>query len=180
MKKLALCLLIPAFLLISENAQAQQARFPIVKGFGGIYEIANAEMPDTGQEYRIVVDLKALAEDKSTLNPGLNNLARMMNLHGLGGVPEQKLHVVAAIHGSATEAILTNGAYRKKNGVDNPNLDLIKALKEAGAELYVCGQSLLARGYAQEEVNPEIKIGLSMLTVVTDRMHKGYKLLVFE
>lgn len=180
MKNLSLWLLIPAFLLINQSAQAQQARFPIVRGFGGIYEIANAEMPDAEQEYRIVIDLKALAEDKSALNPGLNNLARMMNLHGLGGIAAENLKVVAAIHGSATEAILTNEAYRRRNGVDNPNLGLIKALKEAGAELYVCGQSLLARGYAQEEVNPEIKIGLSMLTVVTDRMHKGYKLLVFE
>lgn len=168
------------FITFSVPVLAQNAQFPIVDSFGGIYEISGAVEPDTEIHYKIVIDLKSLQANKDQHNQGLNNVARMMNLHGLGGVLRENLSVVVVAHGGATESILTNAGYRKKNGVDNPNIPLINALKEAGAEMVVCGQSLLSRGYDQVEVNPEVTIGLSMLTVVTEHMHKGYQLLVFD
>jgi len=173
---LALIFLVTSFTV----AHAQEAQYPIVKDFGGIYEIRGSVQPDSGIEYKIVIDLKTLQDDKNQINPGMNNIARMMNLHGLGGVSSDNIHVVVAVHGGATETILTNEGYRRKNGISNPNLELIDALEDAGAEIYVCGQSLLARGYDQAEVNPEVTIGLSMLTIVTEHMHKGYQLLVFD
>lgn len=180
LSKLTLALIFIFGAAILNNLKAQDAQYPIVRDFGGIYEIENSINPDTDLEYKIVVDLKTLQPDKNSINPGLNNVARMMNLHGLGGVRAENLNVVVVVHGSATETILNNKGYQRKNGVGNPNLKLIDALKDAGADFYVCGQSLLARGYPQEEVNAEVKTGLSMLTVVTTYMHDGYKLLVFD
>lgn len=175
------CLIALLFTLMTvHSAHSQQAKYPIVKDFGGIYEIPGSENPDSKITYKIVIDLKTNQPHKDQMNPGLNNVARMMNLHGLGGVSPENLLVSVAVHGGATEIILNNESYREKNGVDNPNLELIEALKKSGAELYVCGQSLLARGYEHGEVNDEITIGLSMLTVVTTHMHQGYKLLVFD
>jgi len=176
---ITLCPLI-ILLVTFSNSNAQEARFPIVPEFGGIYEIPGSVQPDPDLEYKIVIDLKTLQADKDAINLGMNNIARMMNLHGLGGVSEENLHVVVAVHGGATETILTNERYRLKNGTDNPNIELISALVEAGAEIYVCGQSLIARGYELNEVNSNVTIGLSMLTIVTERMHKGYQLLVFD
>lgn len=165
---------------LSGGLKAQKGVNPIIKNFGTIYEIENAVMPDASLEYKIVVDLKTLQKDKSEINAGLNNVARMMNLHGLGGVKPENLKVVLAIHGGATEIILDDEAYRKKNNTNNPNLELFKELKDAGVDLYVCGQSLIARNYKQSEVNPDIKIGLSMLTVVTTHMLNGYHQMVFN
>ncbi len=162
------------------TANAQKAANPIIENFGTIYEIENAVNPDSKIEYKIVIDLKTLQRDKESVNSGLNNVARMMNLHGLGGVEAENLKVAVAIHGGATDLIMSNEAYQKKYELDNPNLQLIDELKDAGVELYVCGQSLLARNYDQSEVNPQIKIGLSMLTVVTTYMHKGYHQMVFN
>ncbi len=178
MKKTLSLLTLLLFAVTSLNAQ--DARYPIVKEFGGIYEIPNAINPDAGLEYKIVIDLKTLQRDKESINRGLNNVARLMNLHGLGGVKPENLKVVVAVHGGATDVILTNEAYQKRYELDNPNIPLIKALEDAGAEIYVCGQSLLARQYGFEEVNPEVSIGLSMLTVVTTHQHQGYHLLVFD
>ena len=171
-------LLAIGFLLPGE-ATAQQAQFPIVKDFGGIYEVKDAVNPDPNIEYKIVIDLKAPQGNNENLNRGLQNVARMMNLHGLGGVKSENLNVVVVVHGGATVSILNNEGYQRKHGTYNPNLELMDALKEAGAEIYVCGQSLLSRGYKQEEVYAEVDIGLSMLTVVSTYMHKGYKQFVF-
>lgn len=167
-------------LVCTVNAFAQKGVNPIIKNYGTIYEIEGAINPDSEIEYKIVVDLKTLQRDKESINPGLNNVARMLNLHGLGGVKTENLNVAVAIHGGATDVILNNEAYQKKYELDNPNLKLIDELKEAGVELFVCGQSLLARNYEHEEVNSQIKIGLSMLTVVTTYMHKGYHQMVFN
>lgn len=153
----------------------------MVEQFGGIYEIPGSENPDPDIEYKLVIDLKTLQTDKNSINGGLNNVARMMNLHGLGGVQKENMSVIVVAHGEATEAILNHDGYERKNGISqNPNVELMNALKEAGAELFVCGQSLIGRGFPQSEVYQEVTIGLSMLTVVTEHMHKGYQLLVFD
>ena len=174
--------ILPLLLIILTSAltSAQDAQFPIIKGFGGIYEIEGGVLPDAESDYNIVIDLKTMQRDKESINPGLNNVARMMNLHGLGGVKPENLKVAVVIHGGTTEAILNNEAYQKRYEVDNPNLELIDTLKEAGVEIYVCGQSLLAREYALEEVNTQVTIGLSMLTVFTTYMNNGFVPLVFN
>lgn len=159
---------------------AQEAKHPIIKNFGGIYEIPDSIDPDEDRIYKIVVDLKTLQRDKSSVNPGLNNVARMINLHGLGGVDSDSLKVSVVIHGGATDVTLTDEAYRKRYEMDNPNIELLDELTEAGFEVYVCGQSLLARQYAYTEIDGNIRIGLSMLTVYTTHVLDGYVPLVFD
>lgn len=167
-------------LVLSTSLFAQEAQYPILKGYGGIYEIPNAVLPSADSEYKIVIDLKTLQKEKGSLNLGLNNVARMMNLHGLSGVKAESLKVAIAIHGGATDIIINNAAYKKRYGVDNPNIDLIATLKDAGVEVYVCGQSLIARKYDFNEVNTDVTFALSMLTVFTTYMQDGYLPLVFD
>jgi len=166
--------------VISISGLAQSPANPIIKDFGTINDIPGVSPTNTDIDYKIVIDLKASNDDFTAINKGLNNVARLMNLHGVAGIPREKLHVAVAVHYTATPIILSNKGYQKKYGVDNPNLVLIDQLREAGVELFVCGQSLVARNYAFKDVNPQVKIGLSMLTVVTEKMMKGYELLVFE
>ncbi|GAB5407904.1 MAG: hypothetical protein BalsKO_02690 [Balneolaceae bacterium] len=178
MKKASVLLLFTFF--FTATSFSQKAQFPIVKSFGGIYAIEDAINPDPNSKYKIVIDLKTLQRDKESLNPGLNNVARMMNLHGLGGVKPGSLDVSVVIHGGATDVVLDNDAYQQRYELDNPNLELIDVLKASGVEIYVCGQSLLSRNYARKSVNSEIEVSLSMLTVFTTHMHNGYVPLVFD
>ena len=165
---------------ISFATCAQTAANPIIKDYGTIYGLDNVTLPDKTQEYKIVIDLKPSNDDFDKVNKGLINVARALNLHAVGGVPKEQLHLAVAIHYTATPIVLNNAGYQKKYGVDNPNLELIKQLKAAGVEIYICGQSLVARKYPFENVNPDITIALSMLTVVTEHTMKGYSLLVFQ
>lgn len=178
MRYLIARLIIPV--LAISTALAQQPANPFIKDYGTIKQIDNVAPNDPTVDYKIVVDLKSSNDNFNSINKGLNNVARLLNLHGVAGVPLEKLHVAVAVHYTATPIILNNTGYQKKYGVDNPNLGLIRQLKEAGVELYVCGQSLVARDYAFEDVNPDVETALSMLTVVTEKTMQGYQLLVFE
>lgn len=172
---------ITLFLLaMAQFSLAQEAQSPMVPGFGAVYEIPGADkLPDPNLEYKVVIDMTAGAVDPAELNPALYRLARMLNLHALGGVPEENIQVVAVVHSKATPSVLSNEAYRKHFEVDNPSSELISALSKAGAEIYICGQSLLARGYADDTLHPDIKKSISAMTILTEYQLRGYVLLSF-
>ncbi|MCB0685962.1 MAG: DsrE family protein [Saprospiraceae bacterium] len=168
------------FVIFFQVSSAQQAQFPVIKDFGGIYEIPSATMvPDAKLDYHIIIDVFSGPESADQINPALNNVARMINLHALGGVPPAQIDVVLAIHGDATVAVLNDDAYRERFQMANPNLPLIEALSKAGVRLTVCGQSLLGRKIDVKEVTDQIEIALSMLTTVTTHQLKGYAFLRF-
>ena len=117
-------------LLLTHLTFAQSAQFPLVKGFGGIYEVPDAtERPDPTLEYKIMVDMSTGADDPKQISRWVDNVARLMNLHGLAGVPQENMHVKVVVHGGAIFTILNNEEYQKRCQVDNPNLPVYQALK---------------------------------------------------
>ena len=161
-------------------AFAQERVGPQVQDYGLIYDIPQAVQPDPSISFQIVVDVKTSSDKPKFINPGLFNLARLVNLHVAGGVDPSNLHIVAAIHGGATFSTLDNKGYNKKYGMDNPNMELINQLKDAGVQLFVCGQSLMTRNKGLDNINPQVAISLSAMTVVTEHQAKGYGLLKFD
>jgi intracellular sulfur oxidation DsrE/DsrF family protein len=173
-------LLLTLGLFVISALEAQEEVNPVVKDFGGIYAIPEATVtPDPSLNYQIVVDVFSGAPEPDSLGAGLNNVARMLNLHAVGGVPPEQMEVVLAIHGRATFGILDNDTYRELYGMDNPNAPRVGALKNAGVKLTVCGQSLLARGFTTEQVLPEIEVATSMLTTVAMYQLRGFAVFRF-
>lgn len=168
------------FLFLAAQLQAQTAQYPIVKGFGGIYEIPEAtERPDPSLEYKIIVDLTSAAENDKEISRWVDNVARMINLHGLAGVPKDKIKVKVIIHGGAIFTLLNDENYKKKFEVDNPNLKVFEALKASGVDIMVCGQSLLARNLKTTDLWPGVRVAHSALTTITTYVPQGYVLLKF-
>ncbi|AFL86186.1 hypothetical protein Belba_3696 [Belliella baltica DSM 15883] len=179
MNKLSLITIFLSF-AFSSFSFGQTAQFPIVKGYGGIYQIPEAtERPDPDGEYKIIIDLVSASDDPKQINRMVDNIARMINLHGLAGVPNENMKVKVAIHGGAVFTILNDAYYEKLYGVNNPNLPVFKALKDSGVDLYVCGQSLIARGMKPTDVSDQAELALSMLTTLTKFVPQGYMLLRF-
>ncbi len=176
-------ILIPAFLVLiglSGSLMAQTPNYPIVKDFGGVYVIEDAtERPDPSLEYKILVDLISPSEDPKEISRFVENVARLMNLHGLAGVPKDRIHVKVIVHGGAIFSILNDTQYRERYEVDNPNLKVFEALEEGGAEILVCGQSMMARKLTKEDVWPGVEIAHSMLTTATTYVPQGYVMLSF-
>ncbi len=160
--------------------QSQSRVNPVIKSFGGIYNIQKATvLPESDLDYNIVVDVKSGASDPQELAPGINNVARMINLLAVGGADPKRINVVLAIHASATYAILNNDEFNERFDTDNPNIPLINELKEAGVKVAVCGQSLMGRGVTPSQVLPQVEIATSMLTTVATYQLKGYAVFQF-
>lgn len=177
MKKSILATAVLMALTISISAQQKQN--PVVQNYGGIYAIPEATvLPHKDMVYKVVIDLYSGADSPENLNPALNNVARMINLHAIGGA-EKPMEVVLAIHGKAYNLVMNNQAYQDRFGVDNPNMGLVAELKKAGVKLAVCGQSLLARKVEPSQLLPEIELATSMLTTVTTYQLQGYAFLAF-
>lgn len=158
----------------------QQRLFPLVKEFGGIFEIPQATVrPDPSMVYNIVVDIATPSEKPEEQNPSLIHAARLMNLHVLGGVPPENLHVIIVVHSESTYSLMTNEAYKRKYKTNNPNVALVGELQKAGARVLVCGQSLVNRKVEIAELVPGIEIALSMITTVTTYQLKGYAYLKY-
>jgi hypothetical protein len=65
-----------------------------------------------------------------------------------GKAPQARaiLKDAVVLYGTALKSILTNDAYRSRYKIDNPNLELIGRLRDAGVDLYICGQSMTFGG----------------------------------
>ena len=96
-KNIALLLVLSNFALL---AQTDKDRVnPVIKDYGGIFEIPYAEeKPDPDQEYKIVIEVKEVKNKPEEVNWALNNVARMLNLHSVGGVAKEKMNVVNSLY----------------------------------------------------------------------------------
>lgn len=180
MNKMKPVLALLILLCLANFSVAQKRINPAVENFGGIFDAPHAtEKPDPNQQYKIVIDIATNDAEPDGIAYSLYNVARLMNLHVMGGVPKENMHVVLAIHGGAAFAVMNNEEYKKKYDVDSPYLELFKELKEAGVQMFACSQSLMGRSIDHEKLVPEVTVATSMLTVMTTYQLKGYAALRF-
>lgn len=177
MQKTILALLFVNFLLI---VNAQTKVNPVIKNFGTVSEVPFAvAFPDPSLDYKIVVEVPNNNEKPEIIHEFFEKVAALVNLHALGGVKKDKLHIVMVIHSAAAQFVTNNEAYQKKFMVNNPNLPLFTALNESGVKIFVCGQSVFKRNIDPATIAPEVKVALSAMTTLTTYQLKGYSLIKF-
>ncbi len=174
-------IIVVALIIISPQCIFAQAKVnPVIKTYGTVTEIPYAvEKPDPKMDYRIVVEINTDNAKPEAVHEFFEKTAAIVNLHALGGVRADKLHVVMVVHGPAAQYVVSNAAYQKKFGVDNPNLALFTALKQAGVKMFICGQSIVKRNIDPATVAPEVKVALSAITTLTTYQLKGYSFLKY-
>ena len=154
---------------------------PLIQGYGATFEVPNQDFNiDTSQNFYAVFDIAKTGNDVNSMNSLVGTIARFLNMHAHAGIPKKNLKVAAVFHNLATKDALTHEAYQAQYGVNNPNLDLIQVLKESGVEFFICGQSMQARGVSETDLNPNIQIALSALTILIDYQRRGYQLISFN
>ena len=165
---------ITILLLLSMQMGAQEWETPVIKGYGKIKNFKTvAVQPDSNLQYNLVFDLKDGSE-KDGVNVGLFKIARTLNMLGVAGVPSEKINIVAAIHGEATFMVLNEAKYQEKKGKANPNLELMKLLKNQGVELFVCAQATAALKIGEADMNQYVQTAFSALSVLSNYQLNGY------
>lgn len=148
-----------------------------VKDFGKVYPVPFAtDRPDPNMQYKIVFEASVEPFDTSSshIYHPLEHVARMYNLHVYGGVPLKNLDVVLVIGGLGIPAVMSNESFRKRYGIDNPNIKILEQLKAAGIKINGCAQSMLKNSIEPAEVNPGIIPIFSRFTTVSMYQLKGY------
>lgn len=153
---------------------------PTIAGYGEMYALPDAAyQPQKDQVYRVVFALSKGPQKPEEVTPGLDAVARAINLYTAAGVPLDHLKFVAVFYGPATGAALDAAHYKDHFKVDDPDIDLIHKLRAAGVDVVVCGQAYLGQGFPADGLNKEVRLALSALTTITALQAQGYALMPF-
>ncbi len=167
-------------LILGSHFLNSQTKLPI-NNFGTIYLSQNDTlMLDKDKVHRVIFDISTTARSRGEINPQFETIARFINLHVAMGLAPENLEIVAVLHGSATKDGLKNSFYKNTIGEENPNLKIIKALKEFGVDFYLCAQSIVGYGFKEDEYSKYIDISPSAMTALVYFQERGYILIDFN
>jgi intracellular sulfur oxidation DsrE/DsrF family protein len=156
-------------------AEPARSTGPVFDRFGPVFDNVEADYMPPVETYRAMFDVYLGPQEKDQLNPRLETLARFMNYNARAGVEVKNMHLAVVLHGSAGKAVLTNDAYRKRFGVENPDRELLAALTSHGVRVLMCGQSAAYRGYARAEMIDEVEVAMSAYTAILGLQEEGYR-----
>ena len=153
---------------------------PAVSGADGYAPIPGAAIPPQKMRtYKAIFDATRKAAKPDQLAPAINNAASELNAFGVAGVPGNQVKLAIVFHGDAISAILDDMHYRAKFGVANPNLPVLRQMKKAGTELFVCGQNLVADDIDPTVLTRDVRIASDALIVLMTYQNDGYALIPF-
>lgn len=145
------------------------ASAPAAKDFPGATE---RPVPDT--DYKVVFSVSAKVKDDE-VHPTLKMIGLYLNTLAHNGVPVRHRHIAAMFHQGGGDAVFSNEVYKARhNGVDNPNIAVLKELHEAGVELRVCGQGLLGKKVDPSQLLPGVQADLWALVTMVNLQARGY------
>ena len=152
--------------------------YPAIENYGKVVQFKDAaQQPRDGS--KIVVDITR-GDDPDKMNSAIEKVCRFVNIYAGAGAKAAKVEIAVVLHGSATLAVLNSQAYSKRFKVkENPTLEVLKVLRNAGVKVYVCGQSLTSKGATPSEVSDQAEVAVSALTSLVNLQADGYSLLPF-
>ncbi len=174
---IALCAFAKA---ITAQVDANATSGKVIPAFGKTYAVADPDYKtNTDLTFKAVFDVSKAPDDPAQRNPYIETIARFLNMHQKAGVPVSQLKVRMAMHGQASYGLLKNEFYKEKFGVDNPNIELLKAIDSAGVDIILCGQTAGARNLPESRRLPLTQIALSAMTILIQSQEEGYRMIAF-
>lgn len=149
---------------------------PVIEPYGAVFDVVGLEVPpETDREFRILFEVADSPLPPGEVNPNLNTLARFLNMNARAGVPVERMHLALVLHGTAAKDALSEDAFRRRYGGDNPNADLLRKLAAAGVEIYMCGQSAMSRNLPGDQLVDEVRMALSAMNARSMLQARGYE-----
>jgi intracellular sulfur oxidation DsrE/DsrF family protein len=133
------------------------------------------ELPDPNKIYKVVFDIGKAAPKPDQANPALMTIANYVNTLAKWGVPADHRKIAVILHKGGEDMIFTNEAYKARTeGLDNPNIDMIKKLTAAGVSFRVCGQGVTYKKIDRKDILPEIEVDLWAMVAMVNLQLDGY------
>ena len=150
---------------------------PIIS-YGAVVELPDAAVQLSPKKtYNVLFHAAQAAKQPDQVIPGLERAARFLNLAALAKVPKGNINIVVTVQGKATISVLSDKAYRERQGRSNPNLDLLAQLKDLGVKIFVCGQALAHHKLDAGLVSSDVDVAVAGLTVLAQYQMDGYVLI---
>ena len=166
-----------ALLLVTITSVAQKEGI-ILEKYGKVYASEKPSLNfENDKEYKVIFDVFKDQSKEDEINPELKTIVAYLETSSKQGVTKENMKIAVIFHGEATKNVLTNSAYNKLFEIDNPNIELIKKLKNAGVELYVDRKSYFGNVYELKDKSPEIKMSYSALVTLTEFKSEGYQII---
>ena len=149
----------------------------LVPGMPVAADVPNAhERPDPNTNYKVVFSVNRDPQSPDDMDPMFRAISIYLNTLGKYGVPAENRNIVAMIHhrSEGFDIVMNNEAYKKRHGRDNPNIEIIRKLTQAGVDIRLCGQGLTGREIDAKDVNPDIQIDLWAMTSIINLTLDGY------
>jgi intracellular sulfur oxidation DsrE/DsrF family protein len=178
LRKLMTCL---SILLMAGTAYAAGPQTgPVIKDFGPVFAVPDGSYNlEKNTHYKVSMDVAATGDFPEDLNRHFESAARFLNMSARSGIDRKNIEFAIIVHGPATKDLLGNEGYQKRYEEPNPNTALLKALGEAGVEIYLCAQSAAFMKMAPEEFNPAVAMALSAMSAHVRLQSEGYTLIPF-
>lgn len=155
------------------SPDAPEFVYPRIKDYGKVVRLPKA-VDQPRNRAGICVDITA-AGPAEKVNTAIEKVARFINIYAGAGSKPAEVRITVILHGHATLTALSAGAYAERFQLDgNPNVPLLRKLKEAGVEILVCGQAISHKGVSRGEIAKEVGVAVSALTVNVNRQLDGY------
>ena len=149
---------------------------PVIDSFGAAATVPDASQLPVETQFKVAFDT-AKGSDGDALNKTLESAARFLNMHGQAGIPAKNIDLAVVIHGGAAFDLLTPAAHEsRRDGADNPNIALIKALTDNGVRIILCGQTAMYRDIGKGDLLPNVELSLSAMTAHAQLQSQGYTL----
>jgi intracellular sulfur oxidation DsrE/DsrF family protein len=138
------------------------------------------DVPKSDHSVMAVFSILNFPKNPNYVAPGLQVVARIVDLYRVAGVEKKDLHLVVVFHASGTPGALNNKAYAKHLGTaaipvkENPNVVLIRELQKDGVKMVVCGQAMHVFHYHRSDILPGITEVYSGLTFIIHKRNEGY------
>lgn len=144
-----------------------------------------AAAPDRSHIYKVIFNVTRGPGNPAQPIDGILFAATDLSALRGQGVPAPNTKFALIFHGpggpalGAVDGLLDNASYRAKFGVDNPNLAMLSALKQAGAEIMVCGQFLGAMKINTKTLSPDVSVASEAFLTLITYQNNGYAVLEF-
>jgi intracellular sulfur oxidation DsrE/DsrF family protein len=167
------CLLIPAALVAQDSPRPGGSVI-------GMPNTTYAPVPgmdfpgNTEATYRFAWAMAAAADSAHLVTPGFSGPARVLNALADDGVSPDRVHLAIVAQGPAAMAMLSDEAYRRRHGIDNPNLPLLRELHEKGVLLVACGQTMVGMGMERSDFPPFVQVSRAATVARVILAAEGY------